>query len=83
MKTDLTIYDIKERTRETAPYFFAKDTLRFFGQKMSDFKVKRLDNTHYMISAPAFVGMSGQRCGETKRIFNTETNELECVEKEA
>jgi len=36
-----TISEIKRATVKTAPYFFSRDTLRFFGQTMSSFKVKR------------------------------------------
>ena len=66
----LTIYDIKRLTKETAPYFFSKDTLSFFGQTMGDFKVSLLNDGRYKISAP-----SGNY--ETVRIFNTKNNELE------
>lgn len=33
----MTIYEIAERTKETAPHFFDGSTLRFFGQTMADF----------------------------------------------
>ena len=37
----MTIYDIKEATKEKSPYFFERDAMRFFNQKMKDFKVKK------------------------------------------
>ena len=36
-----TIYEIEEATKEKSPYFFSRDTLRFFGQRMSSFQVYR------------------------------------------
>lgn len=70
----MTIYEIKERTQETSPHFFDRDTLRFFGQTLKDFKVKKQSETEYLISAPSY--WSGKLMGYTERIFNTETNEL-------
>ncbi|KKN62624.1 hypothetical protein LCGC14_0510350 [marine sediment metagenome] len=34
-----TISEIKQATRVKSPHFFDRDTLRFFGQTMSSFKV--------------------------------------------
>ena len=34
MPRKVTIQEIKERTKDTAPYFFTPDTLRFFGQTL-------------------------------------------------
>lgn len=36
-----TIYEIKRMTFEKKPYFFDRNTMRFYGQRLSDFKVKR------------------------------------------
>lgn len=75
--SSLTIYDIKYRTTET--HFFDRKTLKFFGQTMKSFSVHKIDATHYRISAPIYCGKGpGRRyCGQTVRIFNTETNQLE------
>lgn len=67
----LTIYDIKRLTENTAPMFFDRKTLKFFGQKMKDFKVYKLEDGKYQICAPRLHG------GYTQRIFNPETNILE------
>ena len=40
MKTP-TIYEIKEATRETAPHFFTRSTLKFWGQTLKMFSVTR------------------------------------------
>ena len=79
----LTIYDMKYRTLETAPHFFARKTLKFFGQTMRDFSVRKLDSGKYEISAPIFMradhaGAALKPTGHhTVRIFNPETNALE------
>jgi len=36
-----TIYEIKRMTFDKLPYFFDKNTMKFYGQRLSDFKVKR------------------------------------------
>ena len=67
-----TIYDIKRRTSETEPYFFSSKTMKFFKQKLSDFKVIRISSDSFEIYAP-------QEYGRTERIFNPYTNELENI----
>ena len=67
----MTIYQIKEKTKETAPYFFSTDTMRFFDQKLSDFKVEKQSDNRYKISAKSFGG------NKTIRYFNPKNNELE------
>ena len=66
----LTIYDIKRLTAETSPYFFSRNTMRFFRQRLSDFKVYKQDDGRYKIIAP-------MPCGNTTRFFNPKNNELE------
>lgn len=73
-----TIYEIKELTKESSPYFFSDDTMDFFGQRLSDFKVYETDSEHkFLIVAysrkPEFKGC------KTERIFNSLTNELERI----
>lgn len=67
----MTIHEIKDRTKETHPYFFSPDTLRFFRQKLSDFTVTEQTDGRYKISAPCKLYN-----GHTVRFFNPETNEL-------
>jgi len=69
----LTIYDIKERTKETSPHFFSHDTLKFFGQTMKDFNVTKRAN-QYRITAP--IRDKSQLIGHTLRYFDPSTNEL-------
>ena len=59
-----TIYDIKYMTIDTSPYFFTRDTLRFFGQTMRSFGVYNTDDDNkYLISAKTKTG------SYTKRLF--------------
>jgi hypothetical protein len=76
----MTIYDIKHRTQKKQPYFFSRDTLRFFGQTMNDFKIKKQSDGKYLISAPA--RHDGRITHYTKRFFNPETNDLEFLPNE-
>ena len=71
-----TIHDIKRLTSETSPYFFSRDNMKFFGQTLKDFKVSKIDETHFLIQASSWGGV-------TKRIFNSKTNELEMFEEVA
>jgi hypothetical protein len=72
----MTIYQIKEATKETAPFFFTKETLKFFGQTMSSFSVKKQPDGRYLITA-SMKDRGGVLRGETKRYFNPENNKLE------
>lgn len=49
-----TISEIKSRTLKKAPYFFSKNTMKFFGQRMSDYKVKRSPKGKIFIYAPTY-----------------------------
>ena len=70
----LTIYDIKELTAETAPYFFKRDTMKFFGQTLKDYRVHMFP-PYYRISAP-MRDHSGKIVGQTVRYFDPFTKEL-------
>ena len=72
----MTIYDIKDRTRESAPYFFSRNTLKFFHQTMRSFHVKKQSDGRYYIHAP-MLNFEGMVVGKTERYFNPVTNELE------
>ena len=73
----MTIYEIKEQTKKTAPYFFSRKTMKFFNQRLKDFKVKKLNETEYLIYANSY--WNGQLMGKTMRIFNTTTKDLKNV----
>jgi len=67
----MTINKIKELTKETCPHYFSRDTMKFFGQTLKDFKVKRMFDGRYQISAPTYMGRF------SVRYFNPANNELE------
>ena len=71
IKNIMTIYEIKRLTKETAPYFFSRDTMKFFNQTLKDFKVKKQIDGRYKITA------KGRYNTTTKRFFNPKNNELE------
>lgn len=72
----MTIYEIKQLTKETSPYFFSHDTLKFFHQTMRNFSVKKQADGRYKISAP-MKDYNGKNVGTTVRYFNPVNNELE------
>ena len=67
----LTIHDIKSRVEETGSCFFSRETLKFFGQRVKDFKVHKCTDGRYFIYAPRKHG------GDTCRYYNPATNKLE------
>ena len=75
----MTIYEIKNRTEKTSPYYFTPKTLKFFGQTMKSFKVYKQPDGKYLISAP--MKDKGKVVGYSERLFNPETNELEHIAK--
>lgn len=72
----MTIYEIKERTQDLSPYFFTRNTLKFFHQRMADFRVKKQTDGRYYIYAP-MRDHTGRQVGITERWFNPENNKLE------
>ena len=73
----MTIYEIKKQTKNSAPYFFSKETLKFFGQTLKSFKVSKLNEVEYLITAPSY--WNGKLMGNTQRIFNKDTKKLNPV----
>lgn len=68
----LTIYDIKYQTQETEPYFFDRKTLKFFGQTMKDFSVRKSPTGRIFIYAPMYYSShpgSYRLCGYTFREY--------------
>ena len=66
----MTISEIKKLTAETEPYYFSRKTMRWWGQKMSDFSVSKCEDGRYLIQDPS-------KYGESVRYFNPSNNELE------
>ena len=44
----MTIQEIKQRTKKTAPHYFSEGTLNFFNQTLKDFKVRKLNDTEFL-----------------------------------
>lgn len=70
----MTIYKIKRLISDKKPHFFSRSTLKFFGQTLKDFKVTKINETQYRISAPVL--LNGKKISETKRIFDTTLNDF-------
>lgn len=73
----MTIYEIKNKTAETSPYYFTRNTLKFFGQTMRMFSVKKQSDGRYKISAPMYDRYTGKQVGTSERFYNPANNELE------
>lgn len=71
----MTIQEIKQRTKKKSPNYFSAKTLKFFNQKLSDFKIKKLSDTEYLIYATSY--WDGRLMGTSMKIFNTITEDLE------
>jgi len=65
-----TIYEIKRATKFKSPHFFDRDTLKFFGQTMKSFKVKKSPKGRIFIYAPIYDRYAEIRRGYTFRRFN-------------
>ena len=73
----MKIQEIKTATKDTSPYFFSEDTLKFFGQTLTSFKVSKQEDGRFLIEAPMLDRSSGKNMGTTKRYFNPKNNNLE------
>lgn len=71
----MTINEIKERTKDTAPYFFSEDTMKWFGQTLYDFRVEKQKDGRFKISAPS--GDNWEYKHESIHYFNPNNNKLE------
>jgi len=72
----MNIYDIKRLTQHTSPNYFSAKNMRFFGQTMRSFSVRKQPDGRYRISAPMRDG-NGRMIGESVKYFNPINNELE------
>ena len=73
----MTIYEIKDRTQETSPKYFDRKTLKFFGQTLRDFSVRKQPDGRYLVTAPIRDRFTKKQIGESVRYFNPKTNRLE------
>lgn len=73
----MTIYEIKYQTRETEPYYFSKATMRFFGKTLRDFRVMKMADGRYRITAPVRSRFSDKILSESVQYYNPITRKLE------
>lgn len=73
----MTIYDIKKRTEKTNPNYFSRNNLKFFGQTMSGWKLKKQPDGRTRISQPIYDFRTRVQKGMSVRFFNPITNNLE------
>ena len=78
----MKIYEIKKRTEKSNPSFFSKNALKFFGQKMNDFHVKKTKKSNLFYIYAQLKDYKGTVRGLTERLFDSNTNELLFVEKD-
>jgi hypothetical protein len=69
-----TISDIKYKVKN-APYFFTRETMRFFNQTLRSFSVTRHGDDCFRISAP-MTDSRGNHVGYTVRIYNAFSREF-------
>lgn len=84
MKTP-TIYEIKRLTAETSPYFFSRQSLKFFKQTMKSFRVTKVPEGKFLIRAEIGNLFPNSTCYHRKeytvRLFNPITNTLERIKE--
>jgi len=78
----MTIYEIKKMTEKSNPSFFSKNTLKFFGQKMNDFHVKKTKKSNLFYFYAQIKDYQGVLRGLTERLFDSNTNEILFVKKD-
>jgi hypothetical protein len=68
-----TVQSIRE-SLALGPYFFSKDTLKFFGQTMRSFKVEWHDKEKGIVRLFAPMKSNGERMGTTERFIDVSDN---------
>jgi len=69
------IHDIKWAVEDKQPYFFNKKTMMFFGQRLEDFSINKMEDGIFKISAPR-KDLDGVIHGRTVRFFEISTKNL-------
>jgi hypothetical protein len=57
----ITIEQIKEQTKRGSPYFFSRDTLKWWGQRLKDFRVVISPGGRIFLYAPSRQWVRGER----------------------
>ncbi len=77
----MTIYEIKRALERKGNNYFSRQNMRDFGQTMRDFKVKKLPDGRYLVTAPMRTRDKSRIVAYSKRYFNPATSEFEyCVD---
>lgn len=77
----MTIYDIKREVESTEGdhYYFTRKTMKYFGQRLRDFKVNKIkigvNKGNFILYAPSY--FDGRKSGYSVRMFVPETKKLE------
>jgi len=71
----MRIQEIKRLTAKTNPYYFTRETLKYFRQTLKSFSVRKQYDGRFKIQAPAY-DHKGVRQEDTIMFFNPTTNEL-------
>jgi hypothetical protein len=71
---NITIQDVVEATKETAPNYFEESTLRFFNQTVDSFSVDHVGGNIYIIHAPSY--WDDNLMGYSVRLFDLDTGKL-------
>jgi len=64
----MTIYEIKRRTSKTS-YFFCRKTMKFFGQRLRDFRVRKQADKYLIYTVEK----------KTKALFDPKDNSLKVI----
>lgn len=78
----MTIYEIKRAhlSKDPDSHFFDRSIMKFFGQTLGAFRVAKMEDGRFRISAPQIFRDAVGRpitSGKTVRFFNPSTGELE------
>lgn len=74
----MTIREIKtavETHDKNNKYFFSKSTLKYFGQRLSMFRVSHIGGNDFMVSCPSY-DTEGRYMGHTQRIYLADQKKL-------
>lgn len=72
LKRRLTISDVKSDTLATSPHYFDRASMKFFGQTMRDFKVRKSPKGKFFILAKGKNGYSFRQYVPGKRMGHGE-----------
>lgn len=69
----MTIHDIKHYTSRKAPNYFSRNTLSYFGQHLSDFRVRKIKGRVFIMAPLVF---DGEISGFTVREFIRDKDDI-------